>query len=419
MPCNTSTNIISGVSKLNAYKEASRLVIVISEELSPSIGVGDVIRYDSIDNIYKLSVANGTVESEVVGIVESINTDNSKNVVIYGSINLPSQNLIYLDADPTGASGGNDIFFLSDTVDGGLQNLAPSGSTSIIKAVYQIAPHGSYTGIVINKIGYSIGGPIVNNLLNDQDDIGFLHKYLALANDTDITNYPFYVVKKSPTGLYGSSFIKKSENLNYFNKYGVNFGYIEISKLSPEFPVNSNILNWFLFDYYQPNSSFFNGQVTSIDAIENTITITKGSQPNQIIPTQTINQGNYRYWIESSPTTTQVAISQDNVTNSSAYLQTPITFIENDIDIIGIPILNPVTASTSIFDAAGILIPNTIFTVNFIIKKENSQAALNIPANSLINQLNVVNLNVGDITISDKLLELENRLTYIENRLSM
>ena len=156
MACNSSSNIKSGISNINASKEASRLIITISSSISPTINIGDVIRYDVLNSIYVKSIANGLVESEVVGIVESINTNLSKNVVIYGSIKLPASSLLILSADPTGALGGNDIFFLSDVYSGKLQNIAPTVGSTVIKSIYQVAPHGSYSGIVINNIGYAV-----------------------------------------------------------------------------------------------------------------------------------------------------------------------------------------------------------------------------------------------------------------------
>lgn len=133
-----------------------------------AIGVtnGSVIRYDPTANnssgLYKLSVANNTASAEVVGIVESINSDNSKNVVIYGSINLPNSAIEDIPAGYSGGSGGSDIYFLSPTSSGKIRNNAPTDLKHIVKPIYQTAPHGngSYTGVVMNYIGYKVPSEI-------------------------------------------------------------------------------------------------------------------------------------------------------------------------------------------------------------------------------------------------------------------
>lgn len=159
--CSNSSNLTSAINSLNVSQGSagSRFVVQIDYSSAPGITVGNVIRYDVAATGYTASKANTPESAEVFGVVESYSsTTNSFNVVMGGSINLPVGYLSYMSTDPTGAGGGNDIFFLSGLTAGKLQNLAPDDITHIIKPIYQVAPHGSYTGIITNYSGYRLGG---------------------------------------------------------------------------------------------------------------------------------------------------------------------------------------------------------------------------------------------------------------------
>ena len=143
------------------------------------ISAGDAIRYNPLPYAeltepsggkYTKSSGDVAQHSEVVGIVETIDVANdSVSVIIAGQIKYPSSRLIsatHVDPDMglatiTGASGGNDIYFLSEVTAGRLQNLAPKTPGTIAKPVFQVAPDGDYTGQVVNYIGYQIGGNVV------------------------------------------------------------------------------------------------------------------------------------------------------------------------------------------------------------------------------------------------------------------
>tara|TARA_R110002110_G_scaffold408161_3_gene629583 strand:- start:1088 stop:2386 length:1299 start_codon:yes stop_codon:yes gene_type:complete len=143
------------------------------------ISAGDAIRYNPLPYAEhtepsggKYTKASGDVaqHSEVVGIVETVDVANdSVSVIIAGQIKYPSSRLIsatHVDPDMglatiTGASGGNDIYFLSEVTAGRLQNLAPKTPGTIAKPIFQVAPDGDYTGQVVNYIGYQIGGNVV------------------------------------------------------------------------------------------------------------------------------------------------------------------------------------------------------------------------------------------------------------------
>jgi hypothetical protein len=165
MSCNNSSNINLTKTYITITQGGSRLMVNIPDsKCATGVTYGSVIRYDPTANLntgqYKLSNASSIVTSEVVGIVESINTDSSKNVVIYGSINLPASAIENIPTGYDGGSGGSDIYFLSPTSSGKVRNSAPSNLDHVVKPLYQKAPHGngSYTGIVMNYIGYKIDG---------------------------------------------------------------------------------------------------------------------------------------------------------------------------------------------------------------------------------------------------------------------
>jgi len=199
--CSNSSNISSSLNAFTVVQGGSRLATEIKRV--SGLTFGTVIRYDVIDGGYTASKANNAENSEVFGVVESYESSSDNlNVVMYGSISLPSSVLYAIDGS-TGASGGNDIYFLSGTTAGFLQNLAPTNLDHIIKPVYQAAPHGSFTGVVMNYLGYRIGGDIEaalkdTELGNIQIIVGsdqFQNGYVdaKISHELPITDYPeFY-----------------------------------------------------------------------------------------------------------------------------------------------------------------------------------------------------------------------------------
>ena len=126
----------------------------IAEIYGGGISAGNPIYYDVIGTTWAKSIANDYTKAEVFGIVESI-TGLTATVVMHGSIKLPTTNQF---TSGTGGSGGNDIWFLSGTTAGGIQNTGPTLSGTIVKPLYYEAPHSlsgvTFTGTVVNYIGY-------------------------------------------------------------------------------------------------------------------------------------------------------------------------------------------------------------------------------------------------------------------------
>ena len=147
--CSNSSNIQSSVNSISVTQGGSRLLV--SVPYSAGLTLGHVIRYDVASTGYTASKANLADTSEVFGVIESHDTaTNQFNVVMYGSVSLSPAK--FADMGSGGGSGGNDIYFLSGTTAGILQNLAPTNLDHIIKPVYQASPHGSYTGVIVNYL---------------------------------------------------------------------------------------------------------------------------------------------------------------------------------------------------------------------------------------------------------------------------
>jgi hypothetical protein len=162
MPSANNTSNSSNIQSNNNYivvqqSVGSRLSVLLTNEksgfLAPGLTGGDVIRYDPTLAGYTRASADSAPNSEVFGIVEKANNDGSLVVVTYGAITIPSSRLLNINGFNY---GGNDVYFLSSSTPGFLQNLPPTTVGQIVKPVYQTAPNGEFTGTVVNYVGYTI-----------------------------------------------------------------------------------------------------------------------------------------------------------------------------------------------------------------------------------------------------------------------
>ena len=200
--CNNSSNLIGNLNVNNITHSGARLMMThplsgfsggrISQYSGDDgITAGDAIRFNTIEyhattnpsgGKYVKAQADLAHTSEVVGVVEGVEgvnedgtakTDAVVNVVISGQIKFPTDKLVsathiydFDSADSVlieGASGGNDIYFLSEVTAGAVQNLAPTIPTTIAKPILQRADDGDFTAQVVNYIGYQIGGEVVGS----------------------------------------------------------------------------------------------------------------------------------------------------------------------------------------------------------------------------------------------------------------
>ena len=154
-----SSNLISTSTNFIVQQNVgSRLTVELvspRESIEDGIKAGHVIRYDVLQGKYVKADATAPEKSEVFGVVESVSEDGSTYLVVtYGPIRMNSEKLKNNAGSGTNF-GGNDVYFLS-TDPGFLQSINPSSSGQIIKPVYQVAPVGDFTGVVVNYVGYTV-----------------------------------------------------------------------------------------------------------------------------------------------------------------------------------------------------------------------------------------------------------------------
>ena len=270
---------MSSITSVNLNSIGSRILAqipLVSSDYSFEEGItaGDVIRYDVSDESakqYKTSLANNAENAEVVGVVESID-DDTMNVVIFGQISFPSDK--FVDNTPAGtidgASGGNDIFFLSPSITGGVQNIAPFQPTEVVKPVLQKMDDGTNNAVVLNYIGYSIGGEVAST--NDTDTS--LGEILTVVNTDSLVTPPNYINVSN-----GSQYLKTTEYPEAFSYFGTQFGYTE------EIEINGNRLTQSLIGQQaiqkDGRSQTYSARITGVDVGANTITVNRNAGQSQ------------------------------------------------------------------------------------------------------------------------------------------
>lgn len=286
--CSSSSNIQASLTALSTIQGGSRLTVAIPSAGLSGFTSGSVIRYDVPSSGYTLSIANDAARSEVFGVVEGLDlSGNNYNVVIYGSINLSNSSQLF-DVGSAGGCGGNDIYFLSGTTAGGLQNLAPTNLDYIVKPIYQVSPHIPYTGVVVNYLGYRIGGD-VEAVSDDNKGIGEIKVYVGNA--------------QFEPGFLDASIhhtLSVADYPEFYSQVGTVYGYIEEIVVSETF---ASIPNETLV--YQSETTI--GRVTYSDAATKTIRIRKNPGQAQI------TTGNQNLRINSTtftPLSTEVYATQ-------------------------------------------------------------------------------------------------------------
>ena len=180
---NTSSNLWGNTNNLDISNSGARLIMshpisgfsggimshaLYGETAGDGVTAGDVVRYDTVPdsvsyNQYTKAIANASEYAEVVGVIETIENGVVK-VVLSGQIKFPTARFATADYQPSGrvggASGGNDVYFLSGVTAGGISNLAPNVAGQIAKPVLQVADDGVFNAHVVNYIGYQIGGNV-------------------------------------------------------------------------------------------------------------------------------------------------------------------------------------------------------------------------------------------------------------------
>lgn len=220
MPTSTPQNNRLFAPQVVLSQETSRLIIKLKSgegyTIPSGITLGDVIRYDPASAGYTLSKANTDVNAEVVGVVESY-SGGEYTVVTYGSMRYPTSRLTLITTSG-GGGGGVDVLFLSPTTAGGLTGTIDlsDGTEKIVKPVLQVAPSGSYNGIVLNYVGYKTGNQAVI-----QEDSAVLPVGSIMYALPTITPGANWIRIDSGANL------RVSDYPELYSIYGKSFGYLE------------------------------------------------------------------------------------------------------------------------------------------------------------------------------------------------
>lgn len=372
--CSNSSNISSSLNALSVIQGGSRLEAQIP--FVSGLTTGNVIRYDVLTAGYTASKANGASESEVFGVIESFDsTSNKFIVVVYGSINISPSNLINIDG--TGGCGGNDIYFLSGLTAGKLQNLAPDNLNHIIKPIYQVAPHGtnnSYTGVVVNYLGYRAGGELE-----------------AIFEDQELGNIQIVV----GNNLFGNGYVdaSKSHRLSiteyseFYAKYGTQYGYVEKIQLDI-FPISANIM---VGNVVRQSGTNYRGTIVQLDQLNGILYVARPANALLAQPNSTVQI-----------TLTNNSVLSYKVSQSSIHeVYTPIITLTNPLDISGSNNLD-------------------VRTTTYIgIKVKPQGIAVSIP--NKITSLKTTNLfyGTGETDLETTLNNFEQRIQNIEQKLNL
>ena len=191
------------ISESTSYiKSSSRTIAEIPT--NGNLIVGNSVFYDIPGATWAKSKADAFNTSEVFGIIESI-TGLTATVVTQGSVVVPST--VLNDVGDGGGSGGNDIWFLSGTTAGHMQNLAPTLPNQIIKPLYYAYSHAfsgvTFSGQLVNYVGYSTSvtdssttelGSIFYGVTGGNLTAGIINNSAAqaAANDYNLAYFNFY-----------------------------------------------------------------------------------------------------------------------------------------------------------------------------------------------------------------------------------
>lgn len=374
--CSNSSNISSSINSLSVVQGGSRLATSIS--YVSGLTVGDVIRYDIATSGYTQSKADNPANSEVFGVIDGYDvTTNKFSVVIYGSIGLSASRLALIPDTlglTSGGSGGNDIYFLSGTTAGLLQNLAPSDLNHIIKPVYQAAIHGSYTGVVVNYLGYKLGGDVQ-----------------AVMNDTELGNLQIVVGDNTFTDGYLDASVSTELPIvdypDFYSKYGTQYGYVE------RLTTTNAPLGDLLSRKVNQDTSDYTGEIIRVDISNNYIYVAK--DPTSSLASLT------------KPLNVEVVNLSFGLTGSAAInsVYSPIITLTNPLDIQGRNGSPSVTQRTKIG-----------------IKVQPQGVVVSVPQSVTLTSLTASSIVVGataSLNVESKLTNFESRIKVIENKLGI
>lgn len=368
--CSNSSNITSLINNISVTQGGSRLVVGVT---GSGLTSGQVIRYDIATSGYTASKANNSANAEVFGVIEGYNSSIGKyDAVIYGSIIYPTAKLA--DMGSGGGSGGNDIYFLSGQTAGVLQNLAPENLDHIVKPIYQAAPHGSYTGVVVNYLGYKISGEVLASSL-DGETVGALQT--IIGNSTFDDGYVDASVSHQ---------LAIEDYPEFYDTFNTTYGFIEKLTVSTSETIPGSVTSE---KTVTQNSSAYSGTVSTVDYANKIIYVSRPANASLASTNKKVN----------------IAGTQTTITNSQVYaVYTPKIRISEPLVIQTNDGSNPVTQ-----------------TIKVGIKVKPTQSRVSIPTTISANTINTTTLLLGPSgdNVSTVLSNILSRLTTIENTLIM
>jgi hypothetical protein len=384
MSCSSSSNILSNVTSVDIRRIGSKILATIPKTSSDytveaGITAGDVIRYDVTDassKIYRKSKADNIENAEVVGVVETANSV-SLNVVIFGQIQFPSGRFNN-EGTPEGASGGNDIYFLSSSTSGDVTSLAPSEPTQVVKPILQRMDDGTNNAVVLNYIGYVVGGEVSANDLDET--LTTIIEYVDVGQ-----NLPSNLLKVSDS----SKVLLVTDYRDLYNVIGKKFGYTEKLTFDSTTSKISSTFSGKRMTQKTGSATTYNARITSIDTTTNTVTVNRGSNADQANTAKKILIDNIEYTVTASEVT-EFKIPKITRNNST------------QITVDGSTTTATMALAMVVKNTRGVTIPSTVAVDNLIVNKKLTTSTND--ADTLTDINNTVNTHDTDIaTIKTKL----------------
>jgi len=452
-----SSNIASSINSINIAQGSGGSRLLVTIPFVAGLTLGNVVRYDVASSGYTGSIASTPETSEVFGVIESYSpVTNRFSVVMNGSITIADSNLVSLPDDPTGAGGGNDVYFLSGMTAGVLQNLAPVNINHIIKPVYQRAPHGTYTGSVVNYSGYRMGGNVQGaldtvNVLARVGTIQLVYQLQGFADSYDVEAVSF--LNTSPFDLDATTPV--DWNIEFFRvnleSYYPIFRYIDFPELSIRvFPIFNNgwvervkVNDDFNFDsivldkfFAQPGHDQYNDSVTST-ACYGQIIHWDATNRYLYLKRPTLwdpSLSNYEFlklkFVETDvnlPSLGRITVYSGPDMTSDQLTTIPISETDKDIQFLGFSMPELKLLGNAGFEASDINYPFFIgiendgnnpnyadlygVNVDVYMKVKNKGVSMIVPDTFTVNEITADTVNVGIYDVAAKLTEIEQRLS--------
>jgi len=390
--CSGNSSNIAGrqfVNNVNVI--GSRITTTVKNQSGTDGGIvsgvvaGDVIRYDvtSSPKLYVLSKADTAENSEIFGVVEKVTTE-FVTVVMLGQINYPLSDIIdvVIDGVDPGGAGGEDVFFLSDTTAGKLQNMAPTEIGKVVKPILQRADNGDYNSIVHNYIGYQLGGDIVAHVGDGTIKVGDI-----LTSITHPSKMGEAYVDASK-----SHELKVSDFSRFYEAFGTVYGYrcrttIDNS-VNPSF-VSSSVNLKSSAQIYSNGGIYVSGKVTFVSTDTIDIEVRGKLNSDRVMDT-----------------------SKELFVNNASY-GVPVTV---EVTHVFTPIVTNTANKYKITNSAGESFPNSSV---YVVLKVRDNAAVFIPEKLIVNELDVLTkATIASSDVSKKAIDVAKTLNFINTDLS-